>query len=139
METVSRAPDVSGLEVPIDTWTQPFWDGAAKGELLLPRCVACGTFRWPPGPFCPHCQSQETHWTPSGPGHVYSFTIVADRDAKEPPQFHVPALIEFREAGGIRIPAALVDTPLVKIQIGVEVVLGWSQAANARVPVFTIP
>ena len=37
MSEISTAPDVSGLEIPIDSWTQPFWDAAAEGKLLLPR------------------------------------------------------------------------------------------------------
>jgi hypothetical protein len=35
--------------------------------------------------------------------------------------------------------AAIVNTPLENIRIGAEVTLGWSQAANASVPVFSIP
>jgi uncharacterized OB-fold protein len=139
MSDVSCAPDVSALEIPIDAWTQPFWDGTARGALLVPCCTACGHFRWPPGPFCPYCQSQETHWAPAGSARIYSFTIVPDREAKDQPRFHVPALIEFPAADGIRFPAAIVDTPLSKIRIGADVRIGWSQAANARLPVFRVP
>jgi uncharacterized OB-fold protein len=141
MSVVSIAPDVSALEVPMDAWTQPFWDGTAEKKLLLPRCSSCHRFRWPPGPFCPHCQSQLTDWVPAGVARLYSFTIVRDqraKDAAEPPP-RVPALIEFPEADGVRLVAAIVNTPLENIRIGAEVTLGWSQAANASVPVFSIP
>jgi len=46
MSEVSIAPDVSALEVPMDAWTQPFWDGTAEKKLLLPRCSSCHRFRW---------------------------------------------------------------------------------------------
>lgn len=138
MSEMSNAPDLSALDIPMDTWTQPFWAGTAQGKLLLPRCGACHRFRWPPGPFCPHCQSQAVEWLPAGAARVYSFTIVHPRGPADQPRTHVPALIEFPEAGGVRILAAIVDTPLAKIRIGAELTLGWSPAANATVPVFRI-
>lgn len=141
MSEISSAPDISTLEIPMDVWTQPFWAGTAEGKLLLPRCTACRRFRWPPGPFCPHCQSQQLEWLQSSIARIYSFTIARNQREKdaERPSLHVPALIEFPEADGIRILAAIVDTPLAQIRIGAEVKLGWSQAANASVPVFSVP
>ena len=136
MSEITTAPDISALEIPIDSWTQPFWDAAAEGKLLLPQCTSCGRFRWPPGPFCRHCQAQEVAWVPSGPARIYSFTILHDR--QDPAKILVPALIEFPEADGIRFPAAIVDTPVSAVRIGAEVTPRWSQAANARVPVFRI-
>src|SRR6202042_2548452 len=38
-----------------DAWTQPFWDAAAEGRLVAPRCTTCGTFVLPPQPFCFTC------------------------------------------------------------------------------------
>ena len=35
-----------------DALTQPFWDAAAEGRLVAPRCTVCGTFVLPPQPFC---------------------------------------------------------------------------------------
>jgi uncharacterized OB-fold protein len=132
MSEVSAAPDLTALEVPMDACTQPFWEATALKRLLLPRCAACHHFRWPPGPFCPHCQSQLTQWAEPGIGRVYSFTIVRD------PAPRAPALIEFPEAHGIRMLAAIVDTPIEDIRIGAEVRLGWSRAANVVMPVFSI-
>ena len=50
----------------------------------------------------------------------------------------VPGLVEFREAGGIRIPAAIVDSPLDSIRIGAPLKVEWSSAVNGKVPVFRI-
>ena len=137
MSEISRAPDLSALEIPMDQWTQPFWDAAAEGRLMLPRCGDCRRFRWPPGPFCPHCQSQAIEWAPSGPARIYSFTLVRDR-TRDDSDVHVPALVEFPQADGIRLLAAVTNTPLSAIQIGAALTLGWSQAVNARVPVFQV-
>jgi len=141
MPDIAGAPDLRALEIPMDAWTQPFWEATGNGQLLLPRCSACHRFRWPPGPFCPHCRSQQTEWAQPGIARVYSFTIVGDgrEGTAEKRRFRVPALIEFPEADGIRILAAITDTPLAKIRIGAEVELGWSQAGNANVPVFRVP
>ena len=141
MSAVSTAPDLGALEIPMDAWTQPFWDATAEKKLLVPRCSACSRFRWPPGPFCPHCQSQMTDWVQPGVARIYSFTIISDQrgHGADQSQQRVPALVEFPAADGIRILAAIVDAPLAEIRIGAELKLGWSQAVNAVVPVFSIP
>lgn len=134
MPELSCAPEISALEIPMDAWTQPFWEATADHRLMFPACGDCATVRWPPGPFCPACQSQRVAWRPAGAGRVYSFTVV-----RGPSRIQVPALIEFPDAGGVRLLAAIVDTPLDAIRIGRGVELGWSRAANATVPVFSIP
>jgi uncharacterized OB-fold protein len=140
MSAVSLTPDLSTLEIPTDAWTQPFWDATAQQRLLLPRCADCTRFRWPPGPFCPHCRSQRTEWVEPGDARIYSFTIIPQQHehGDGPAQHRVPALIEFPAADGIRILAAIVETPLTEIRVGAAVKLGWSLAANAAVPVFSI-
>jgi len=135
MTAISARRDLSALEVPMDAWTRPFWDGTAQGKLLIPQCTDCETFRWPPGPFCAACRSQNTAWREAGQGQVYSFTIIRN---KEPGQNFVPALIEFPDAGGVRLVAAIVDTPLDAIHIGAKVKQGWAHACDNAVPVFTI-
>lgn len=140
MNEVTSAPDVSGLEVPTDAWTQPFWDAAARGELRVPRCADCGRFRWPPGPFCPACQSQATEWVEPGRARIYSFTVLHEPAGPdgEPARVIAPALVEFDGAEDIRLLAAVVDTALDDIRIGAELTLDWSRAADAVVPVFRV-
>ena len=47
----------------------PFWEGTARGELLVQTCAACGQRRMPPRPMCPYCRSTDTTWEPlSGRG-----------------------------------------------------------------------
>ena len=134
MSEISTAPDIGALDVPVDAWTEPFWAAAEKGELTLPRCTDCARFRWPPGPFCPHCHSQRVEWRASGPARVYSFTVVRNQDAK----LHVPALVEFPEADGVRILAAIVDKAIEDIRIGAALRVHWSRAANVSVPIFSL-
>ena len=139
MSEISSAPDVREIEVPIDAWTEPFWTAADDGVLLLVRCADCHRHRWPPGPFCPHCQSQRTEWTPAGPARIYSFTVVREpAPIGAAPQIHVPALVEFPEARGVRLMAPIVDAPLAAIRVGAPLTVGWSPAANAQMPVFRL-
>jgi uncharacterized protein len=138
MTVRSACPDCSGLEIPVDLWTEPFWDAAAAHTLLMPCCGDCGRFRWPPGPFCPACHSQEVKWVPPGRGRVYSFTLVPETldETRHAPRVFAPALVEFDEAPGVRLIASIVDAPLDRITIGAELEVDWIPAAHATVPVF---
>jgi uncharacterized OB-fold protein len=70
MEAAWLLPDVG------DEAAAPFWDGTARGELLVQACGACGKWRMPPRPMCPHCRSIEVRWVPtSGRGTVWSFAV----------------------------------------------------------------
>ncbi len=53
-----------------------FWAGAARGELLVQACGACGRWRFPPRPMCPHCRSIDVRWDrASGRGSIWSFVV----------------------------------------------------------------
>ncbi len=57
--------------------TEPFWEAAADGRFVLPRCNACDEVIWYPRLFCPSCGSNDVSWfEASGNGTVYSFTVV---------------------------------------------------------------
>lgn len=140
MSERSVTHDLSRLEIAMDTWTQPFWDAAAQERLVVPRCGQCGHYRWPPGPFCPECHSQETQWVDPGAGRLYSFTVLKRPPAAEGGPFRssVPALVRFADAGDMILLGSLVDAPIDVIEIDAPVSIGWSQAANTRVPVFRL-
>ena len=56
--------------------SQPFWDGAALGELRIQRCNACERFWFPPSNRCQHCWSDDVEWrTVSGRAELYTFTV----------------------------------------------------------------
>ncbi len=70
METAWLLPDLS------DPTTAPFWEGCARGELLVQACASCGLRRMPPRPMCPRCRSLETRWEQtSGRGRIWSFIV----------------------------------------------------------------
>jgi uncharacterized OB-fold protein len=70
METAWLLPDLG------DETAAPFWEGCARGELLVQACASCGLRRMPPRPMCARCRSIEVRWEPtSGRGRVWSFIV----------------------------------------------------------------
>ena len=85
--------------------TAPFWEGCARGELLVQACGACGKWRMPPRPMCPHCQSTDATWVrTSGRGRVWSYIVP-----------HPPLLPAFAEVAPYNaILVELDDDPLIR-------------------------
>ena len=60
-----------------DALTQPFWDAAAKGQLVVQRCQACGFWSHPPRIMCNKCHSLDMKWEPvSGKGRLYTWSVM---------------------------------------------------------------
>jgi uncharacterized protein len=56
--------------------SEEFWAGTARGELLVQACGACGRWRFPPRPMCPHCRSTEVRWErASGNAAIWSYVV----------------------------------------------------------------
>ena len=70
-----------------DPLTAPYWIAAREGRLVVQRCSACASLRWPPLPGCPECLHQEAEWTEVSPcGEVWSFVVYLrafSKDLKE--------------------------------------------------------
>ena len=59
-----------------DPVSQPFWDGAKEGRLMLPRCSDCNRVHWYPRVICPHCHSMNIEWfEASGEGRIHTFAV----------------------------------------------------------------
>jgi hypothetical protein len=60
-----------------DPLTAGFFAGAARGELVIPRCERCDRFVWYPAAECPSCSSDGLRWTPvSGEATLFSWAVV---------------------------------------------------------------
>src|SRR2546430_6363588 len=60
-----------------DERTAEYFAGAARGELVLPRCDSCNRFVWYPEEECPHCGGRAFTWTRvSGRGRGVTWTVV---------------------------------------------------------------
>ena len=130
---IAKRPPPELFKLSTNAWTQPFWDATARHALVVPQCGCCGTWRMPPTPFCPACQSQALDWrTLSGRGSVYSYTIVARGlvPGMEEHLPYVPAIIELEGAGGVRLISNVVDVEVSSIQVGMAVQVVWDDQAN---------
>ena len=96
---------------------RPFWDGAAAGELRLPRCPSCGRIHWYPEGPCRRCgepagAEAPLRWEPvSGRGTLFSWSVVTQVFL---PQFRdlvpfVPALVAVDEDRDVRLVTRIVD------------------------------
>jgi uncharacterized protein len=72
----SPLPGLPAPVPPVNPETQEFWAATARGQLLLKRCLDCGSVIWYPRAFCPECSGLRTEWfEASGRGRIYSYTV----------------------------------------------------------------
>lgn len=80
--------------------TAPFWEAAARGELVRPVCGDCGRSFFTPQVCCPFCLSEMWSYVPSsGRGVVYSATVAHRAPL---PGFEAPyqvAIVDLQEEG----------------------------------------
>ncbi len=56
--------------------TQPYWDGAREGRLMLPWCEDCGRPHFHPRTICPHCGGARLRWqAASGRARLHTYVI----------------------------------------------------------------
>jgi uncharacterized OB-fold protein len=104
--------------------TQPYWDAAARGELALQRCRACGRWNHFPDVACPACGGGDLAFEPvSGRGTVETFSVVhrsfVPGFAEGGP--YAVAWIALPEQAGLRVFANILDCPPERIAIGMPV------------------
>jgi uncharacterized OB-fold protein len=132
-------PTVSKPPAPLpNADSRAFWEGAAREELLLRHCTACGKLHYPPRHLCPHCWSDKLDWTPSaGKGMVYSFTVMHRAPT---PDFvgnvpYVVALVDLEE--GPRMMANIVGDDALATEVGDRVSVCYEARPGAsKVPQF---
>src|SRR5262249_41732059 len=103
---------VAALHLPDVEWppTREFFAGAARGELLIPKCHGWGAWVWYPQALCPTCASREIQWRPvSGRGRIFTWVRVHRSFlpglAQQVP--YVTALVELEEDPMLRVPSML--------------------------------
>jgi len=133
------------LEEPL---TAEFFAGAARGELVAPRCEACDAWIWYPEPTCPHCGGTPAWQRTSGRGRLFSWAVV-----QRPflPAFaemvpFVTALVALEEAPEVRIVTYVVDVPADELVADLPLEVTFRLLAfptvpdrSVTVPMFTTP
>lgn len=118
---------------PVNPENQRYFDAAARGELLIGRCQACGEAHFYPRALCPFCFSDRTEWVPArGTGTVYTYSTM-HRGVPTP---YTIAYVTLDE--GVAVLTNLVDCDPAAIRIGQPVkVVFRSTASGLSVPCFT--
>ncbi|MET9953578.1 OB-fold domain-containing protein [Streptomyces sp. NPDC006339] len=129
----------------VDEDGSPFWEYAARGELRVQACAACGEPRFPPRPCCPHCRSFDSEWRPmSGRGRIWSFVVphpplLPDYAAQAP---YNAVLVELADAPRIRLAGNVVSAPgaplnsvdPARLRIGAAVRVAFAEIDGVTVP-----
>ena len=109
-----------------------FWHGAARGELRIQRCTACGLHQHYARMLCIHCGADSLEWvTASGLGTVYSFTVIRQNGVppfKERVPF-VVAAVDLDETGA-RVLAAMPTVAPDAAQVGMRVRAAFRPASD---------
>lgn len=146
---MSAANPAPSFPIPVpDADTQPFWDGCARGELLIQRCASCGRWLWQPRPICSRCQTPDPPWTRvSGAGTVASWTVIRPPTLAAYSEMvpFVVLLVQLDE--GVRLLGYLVDErgDLLRtdgvaegLAMGSRVVLRFHDQAGTILPSWTL-
>jgi uncharacterized OB-fold protein len=121
------------LAVQRDELTADFFDGTARGELLIRRCHDCGHHNPPAGLACSRCRSARLEWTPAlGTGSVVSWTVVHD---KATGARTVAAIVELDEGPWLHAQLTSVDPDAVEAGLRVRVGFERPEAGEA-IPTF---
>jgi uncharacterized OB-fold protein len=111
------------LPVP-NVFTQAYWDGARRRQLVIMRCPACSHYVHPPLSTCPRCGSEEMRPTPvSGRGVIYSYSIMGQigNPGFEQELPYAVVIVELAEQKGLFTVSNLLDCPIGRVAIGMPV------------------
>jgi uncharacterized OB-fold protein len=102
---------------------RPYFDGAAEGKLLLPRCERCAMVAWYPVPFC-RCGGSAFEWTEySTEGSLYSYCVVHRNFVPHltVPNPYIPIVVSLHQPG-VRFVSAAVDIEVADLRIDMPLI-----------------
>jgi uncharacterized OB-fold protein len=124
-----EATEQSQRPVPVpDEASAPFFEGAARGELMLQRCRSCGAFMWPVRARCVECFSGDLEWeAASGRSELYSFVVVHQRY----PGFEEPyVLATVQTPEGVRFNTSIIGADADELTIGMQLTVVFEQVSD---------
>ena len=125
----SETTEQSQRPVPVpDEASAPFFEGAARGELMLQRCRSCGAFMWPVRARCVECFSSDVEWeAASGRAELYSFVVVHQRY----PGFEEPyVLATVQTPEGVRFNTSIVGADADQLTIGMQLTVVFEPVSD---------
>jgi uncharacterized OB-fold protein len=118
---------------------EPFWEGAARGRLVLPRCRACHRFLWYPRTWCSACATADVDWVEaSGRGTIYTFTVVR-RSAAPGYADHLPYVLAYVQlAEGPRVLTNIRTCNPESLHVGKQVRAVFDAVGETALPRFEV-
>lgn len=115
----------------IDPDSQPYWDGAKEGRLMIQRCKATGQAFLYSRQLVPGVVDSEVEWIEaSGRGTIYSYTV-ARRPAGQLFADDVPyVVVSVTLEEGARVMSNLVTDDPDGVKIGQEVEVFFDQVSD---------
>lgn len=112
--------------------TQPYWDAATAGRLVIRRCGSCGKLHHYPRAVCPFCFADATEWqTASGRGTIYAYSIMRRAEVA-----YAIAYVTLDE--GVTMLTNIVDCEFDSLRIGQPVrVVFKPTSGGPPLPMFT--
>jgi uncharacterized OB-fold protein len=81
-----------------DAGSADFFEGTARGDLLIRTCQDCGSRAAPPVVYCRSCGSNRVAWASSaGRGTLMSWSVVHPRSGVGPAEARVIGIVELDE------------------------------------------
>lgn len=117
--------------VPPTPGSEPYWEAAKAGKLVLKYCKACNKPHHYPRGLCPFCFSDKLEWRDAkGTGTIYTYSVM--RHAKPA---YVIAYVTLDE--GLSMMTNIVDCDINSVKIGqkVKVVMKPSEGGG-KLPCF---
>ena len=95
---------MSLLPLQRDIWSAPFFDAAARGQLVILQCDNCGQLSSPQARYCAFCSSAELEWVPSsGRGEIVTWTVPHRRESGTTEPAYVVAIVQLEEGPWIYV------------------------------------
>jgi uncharacterized protein len=126
----------------MDPYAQQFWNYTQNKEFRLQQCSDCKKFRFPPGPTCDACLSDNFEWAlMGGRGKVLSWTTFRRAYFPEYPAPHTSIVLELEE--GPLFVSYPVGIEVTKLREGMVLSLQWTDGQDKygeyNLPVFGPP
>lgn len=113
---------------------QFFWDGVARGELLVRECAQCRRLAHPPSPMCPQCGSLDWNTRElAGTGNIMSW-IVSKHPTEDDADARIVVLVQLDE--GSRLVANMTDTAVDDVRNGMRVRATFAEVDGVHLPMF---
>ncbi len=129
-----------GLPAPAplpDGLDKPYWEAAARHELVVQHCEHCGAYQWGPEWICHGCLELDPGWAPvSGRGRIYSYERVWHpvHPALRERGAYVVVLVELDDANGARMVGNLLGDAETPVEIGAPVEAAFEDHSDASPP-----